>query len=57
MPGKRSTTVPVKVIRKVHRVPDYYRGVTQVTHDKPRTYGNGYNGSLRKPAQPSRSNS
>lgn len=58
MPGKRSTTVPVKVIRKVHHVPDFYRGVTTKRHDWPKTYGNGSSGELaRKPAQPTRSNS
>jgi hypothetical protein len=50
MPKKSSTTVPIVVIRKTHRIPDYYRGKTQVTHDKPRTYGNGYDGGNAKPA-------
>ena len=55
---KKSTTVPVIVIRKSHRIPDYYRGKTQVTHDRPRTYGNGYDGGNVKPASPpTRSNS
>lgn len=56
MPGKTSKTVTItKRPVKRHKVPSYWRGTTQRTHDWRSTYGNGSDGSLRKPAnQPTR---
>jgi hypothetical protein len=48
---RKSTSKTVTIIRKKrHKVPAYWRGTTQRTHDWRSPYGNGSDGSLRKPA-------